>query len=181
MTPIQDALSAYLQGGGSETWLRSVLETSASPTKPQTVKPSEAIRALDACISAQLPAIIWGSPGVGKSDIVAQLADSRSWQLIDVRAPQFDAVDLRGLPSVLAGKTVWNTPDFWPVQGCPDTLLFFDELNRAPQMTQNALLQLILNRRLGDYRLPDNVAMAAACNRESDGGGVQKMTAAFDQ
>lgn len=143
------------------------------------LKPSDVSKALACCVNAKMPVIVWGPPGIGKSSVTHQLAAGLNRDLIDVRAPQFDAVDLRGLPCVSNGITKWCTPDFWPRPGCPDTIIFLDELNRAPAMVQNALLQLILDRRLGDYVLPDNVEIVSACNNVSDGGGVQKMTSAL--
>lgn len=152
------------------------------------MKPTEIAEAIETCIACKQPAVVWGPPGIGKSQIIRQIGKSQivrqtaerlQRQVIDIRASLLDPVDLRGLPSLDAGRTVWNAPGFLPAEGCPPTVVFLDELNRAPVMTQNALFQLVLDRKLGEYQLPDAVDIVAACNRETDGGGVQRMPQAL--
>lgn len=143
-----------------------------------TVTPKQAARSLEYLIAAKQPAILWGAPGIGKSQIVAQTAAALGMQLQDVRAVLLDPVDLRGLPHVNGdGRAHWAIPEFLPRDG--SGLLFLDELNRAPVLVQNACFQLVLDRKLGEYRLPDEWVVIAACNRESDGGGVSKMPSAL--
>jgi MoxR-like ATPase len=91
--------------------------------------------------SAQIrkPAFLWGSPGVGKSQIVAQVAASLGVRLIDIRAVLLDPVDLRGLPTVEHGKAAWAIPAFLPEDGAG--ILFLDELNAAPPLVQAACYQ----------------------------------------
>lgn len=143
------------------------------------LKPSELATALACCVRAKRPVIAWGSPGIGKSQIAQQLAQKMNRRLFDVRAALLDAVDLRGIPSVINGLTHWCPPAFLPQLEHGPSILLLDELNRAPTMVQNALLQLILDRKLGEYRLPDECEIISCCNRESDGGGVQKMPQAL--
>jgi hypothetical protein len=142
------------------------------------MKPSQVASALQICINAHRPVIIWGAPGVGKSQLGLQVSTLLSRRYIDIRASLLDAVDLRGIPNIVNGKTFWATPAFLPSDNTP-TLINLDELNRAPVMTMNGLLQLVLDRQLGEYRLPDATELIACCNRESDGGGVQKMPQAL--
>jgi hypothetical protein len=99
-------------------------------------------------------------------------------QLLDIRASLLDAVDLRGVPFVENGITRWATPEFLPRDDGSQGILFFDELNRAPMMVQNALLQLALDRKLGEYTLPDGWSIVAAGNPESH-RGVTKMSEAL--
>ena len=143
------------------------------------MKPSELATALTCCIDANQPVIVWGIPGIGKSDISRQVAAALQRSHLDIRATLLDPTDLRGLPTVVNGKVLWCPPGFLPDGTQGPTLINFDEMNRAPVMTMNALLQLVLDRRSGEYRLPDNCAMMACCNRESDGGGVQRMPSAL--
>lgn len=143
------------------------------------MKPSDVAIALTCCIDAKQPVIIWGEPGIGKSALVAYSAAALLRSLRDIRASLLDPVDLRGIPSVLGGKTRWNPPSFLPETSDGLTLILLDELNRAPVMTQNALFQLVLDRKLGEYSLPDTCEIVACCNRMSDGGGVQKMPQAL--
>ena len=141
------------------------------------MKPSELTQAITTCIEASRPPCVWGPPGVGKSKIMAQVAAATNRQLIDVRAVLLDPVDLRGLPHVNGdGRAHWCIPDFLPRDG--RGILFFDEFNRAPQLVQNACLQLVLDGQLGEYRLPDGWVTAGACN--PDGGGVNKLSAAMN-
>lgn len=109
------------------------------------------------------------------SQVVQQLGAATSRKVIDLRASLLDPVDLRGIPTVANGRTNWAEPGFLPTKADGPTILLLDELNRAPGMTQNALFQLVLDRKLGEYTLPDICEIIACCNRESDGGGVQKM------
>jgi len=139
------------------------------------MKPSQLSKALAVCVQAKQPVCIWGAPGIGKSNIVHQLADSLNLELTDVRAVLLDPVDLRGLPSINDGKTKWAVPDFLPKKG--KGILFLDELNRAPALVQNACFQLVLDRKLGEYILPDGWNVIAACNES--GTGVTKMSDAL--
>jgi hypothetical protein len=146
-------------------------------TQVITVKPTQLARGLESYVKAKLPVAIWGSPGIGKSDIVRQCGQRLGLPVRDVRAVLLDPVDLRGLPYVQNGVSKWAVPDFLPQSGAG--ILFLDELNRAPGMVQNACLQLVLDRALGDYRLPADWSILTALNRESDGGGVNKMNSAL--
>lgn len=130
------------------------------------MKPSTVIHALNAALDASLPTFLWGPPGVGKSDIVRAVAKLRGVNIIDVRALLTDPVDWRGLPVVHNGKADWAQPAFLPTEG--SGILFLDELNAAPPSTQAACYQLILDRRVGDYVLPDGWDIVAAGNRETD-------------
>lgn len=149
-----------------------------------TVKPSLAAQALAHCVRIQQPVFMHGGPGICKSALGAQCAETLGMDLIDIRAVLLDPVDLRGLPTITVLEdgtklTDWAPPAFLPQEGCRPTLVFIDELNRAPMLVQNALFQLILDRRLGEYVLPSNCAIIAAGNRESDGGGVTRMASAL--
>lgn len=151
--------------------------------------PSQLAVALESAIAARIPLYIWGEPGIGKSQVVRQTADRlympksgdvSERHFIDVRAVLLDPVDLRGLPHVNGdNRAHWAIPDFLPQLGrdADKGVLFLDELNRAPQLVQNACLQLVLDRRIGEYVLPDGWSILAAGNRE--GTGVHKMDAAL--
>src|SRR5579885_642412 len=121
------------------------------------------------------PVFLWGAPGIGKSAVVAQAAATAGLELQDVRALLLDPVDLRGLPFVAAdGRSRWATPGFLPAEGTSG-ILFFDELNAAPAMVQASLYQLVLDRKLGEYRLPDGWTIVAAGNREGDRAVTSRM------
>jgi hypothetical protein len=141
------------------------------------MKPQLVSEALDGLIQTQTPVFLWGSPGVGKSALTAQAARRLGRELADIRVPLLDAVDLRGLPSVQNGKCTWLQPDFLPTEGAG--VLFLDELNAAPQLVQAACYQLVLDRRLADYRLPEAWSIVAAGNRETDRAVANRMPSAL--
>lgn len=141
------------------------------------MKPSQLAAALRSMIEIRQPCFVWGPPGIGKSQIVAQVAASMGREILDLRMAQLDPVDLRGLPTVVDGRSSWAIPDFLPRGGTG--VVFLDELNRAPMMVQNAGLQFSLDFRIGEYILPPEWAIVAAGNRESDGGGVSRLISAL--
>lgn len=143
------------------------------------MRPSQISAALGYLIDANQPVMLHGSPGVGKSDVVRQLAKERGIDLIDLRLSQLDPVDLRGVPSVdFETKTTgWNTPSFLPTEG--RGILFLDEINSAAQATQAAAYQLVLDRKLGDYTMPEGWAIIAAGNRATDRAIVNQMSTAL--
>jgi MoxR-like ATPase len=102
------------------------------------MKPSSLYEAIHVLIPQRVPLHIWGSPGVGKSQIVAQVARELSYQFLDVRASQLDPVDWRGIPHVELGQTTWATPKFLPSNG--RGVLFLDELHLGPADDPGRLL-----------------------------------------
>jgi len=138
------------------------------------MKPSQVKTALHHTIKAGTPAFIWGSPGIGKSDITRQLAAEENLELRDIRASLLDPVDLRGLPRIDSeDRMSFCPPVFLPTTG--RGILFLDELNQAAPATLAACYQLILDRRLGEYSLPDGWSIIAAGNRETDRAIVNRM------
>jgi MoxR-like ATPase len=132
------------------------------------MKPSKLYEALHALIGERVPLHIWGPCGIGKSQIVGQVARDLDYEFLDVRAVQLDPVDLRGLPRICCDQTEWVPPKFLPTSG--KGILFLDELTSAPQMTQAGCYQLVLDRRLGEYCLPDGWVVMAAGNPASERG-----------
>lgn len=138
------------------------------------MKPSEIVSALETLLQVRQPVFLWGAPGVGKSQVVAQVASRNGLELVDVRAVLLDPVDLRGIPRIDAqGRAVWCAPSFLPRAG--RGVVFLDELNAAPPLVQAACYQLILDRRLGEYVLPEEWVLVAAGNRESDRAVTHRM------
>lgn len=138
------------------------------------MKSSQIKKSLKALSVAKLATYIWGAPGVGKSQVVAQVAKESKLQFVDVRAVLLDPVDLRGLPHINGDhKAHWCPPDFLPTSG--KGILFLDELNAAPPLVQAACYQLVLDRKLGEYTLPDGWSVVAAGNRETDRAVTHRM------
>ncbi len=143
------------------------------------MKPSAIRTALAHLVTKQRPAFLWGAPGVGKSDIVKQTAADLGLELRDVRLALLDPIDLKGFPVVDALKKnmSWLPANFLPTKG--KGILFLDELNSAPQAVQAASYQLILNRCIGDYKLPDGWYVMGAGNRSGDRSVVHAMPSAL--
>ena len=145
------------------------------------MKPSNLLPALKLLVERSRPVMLWGSPGVGKSDLVAQLAKSLKRELKDVRLARMDPTDLKGFPKISKIGTreimSWVPPGFLPTKG--KGILFFDEINLAPPAVQAAAYQLVLDRRIDEYELPDGWDIIAAGNRTTDRSGVHTMSAAL--
>ena len=139
--------------------------------------------ALAAYIAADIPAFLWGAPGIGKSQIAAQLADEMGAGLVNYRLNTLETIDLRGLPHIEAGNVKWSRPDlFQTVCSFPAdqlVLVFFDEMNTAGPSMMAAAMQLVLDRRIGPHTLPGNVRIVAAGNRQSDRAAANRMPTAL--
>ena len=150
----------------------------------RTISPNKAKKSLTHAMKKKRPVFMWGPPGIGKSDIVAQVTNTFSnSHLIDIRLSLWDPTDIKGIPYFDSniGKMVWGAPNELPddemAKQYDNIVLFLDEMNSAPPAVQAAAYQLILNRRVGQYKLPDNVIIVAAGNREGDKGVTYRMPA----
>ena len=143
------------------------------------MKPSAIRATLPHLIKEQQPVFLWGPPGVGKSDVVAQVAQDMKFELRDVRLSLLDPIDLKGFPTIdtVKKQMKWLPADFLPTKG--KGLLFLDEMNSAPQSVQAAAYQLVLNRKIGDYELPVGWSIMAAGNRAGDRSVVHAQPAAL--
>lgn len=127
------------------------------------------------------PVMIWGAPGIGKSGVVAQVAKEKGLAFIDLRISQMMPGDLRGLPAadLATNSFKYLPPNCLPKPDCKPTIVFLDELTQAPPAVQAITQQLVLDRRVGDYRLPDNTFVWAAGNRQEDRTSVFSMPTAL--
>ena len=147
----------------------------------RTVTSIGARKSIVKCFKTKRPVFLWGPPGIGKSEVVAGIAEDLGGLMIDLRLGQMDPTDIRGIPfyNKELGKMDWappiDLPDEEMAKQYPLIVLFLDEMNSAAPAVQAAAYQLVLNRRVGKYRLPDNVVMVAAGNRESDKGVTYRM------
>src|SRR6056300_993944 len=153
-------------------------------TEARTVTPNEAKAAVQHAMKLKRPIFMWGPPGIGKSDIMGQITDSlENAHLIDVRLSLWEPTDIKGIPYYAANDNVmaWAPPSELPDEETAakyDTIvLLLDEMNSAAPAVQAAAYQLILNRKVGTYELPDNVHMIAAGNRDADKGVTYRMPA----
>ena len=147
------------------------------------VSPNNAKKSILRAFNKQRPIFIWGPPGIGKSDIVSQISEDIDAYMIDVRLSLWEPTDIKGVPYYAAND---NTMKWAPPAELPDAkmakkykkiVLFLDEMNSAAPAVQAAAYQLILNRKVGTYKLPDNVLIVAAGNREADKGVTYRMPA----
>ena len=149
----------------------------------RTISPNKAKTRIMHSMKKKRPIFIWGPPGIGKSDVVHQIGEYMDAHVIDIRLSLWEPTDIKGIPYYAAND---NTMQWAPPVDLPDAkmakkykniILFLDEMNSAAPAVQAAAYQLILNRRVGQYTLPDNVYIVAAGNREADKGVVYRMPA----
>jgi len=147
----------------------------------RTVTVNAAKSRIQHCMTKMRPVFIWGPPGIGKSDVVHQIGADIGAHVIDVRLSLWEPTDIKGIPyyDSNANKMTWappiELPDADMAAEHDKIILFLDELNSAAPAVQAAAYQLILNRRVGTYVLPDNVVIVAAGNRDADKGVVYRM------
>ena len=123
------------------------------------------------------PVMIWGPPGVGKSQLVAEVAQLHSVPLIDIRLSQLEPSDLRGIPFRSNELVEWAVPGMLPDKERHGNagILFMDEITSATPAVSAAAYQLILDRCLGEYRVPQDWVIFAAGNRQGDRGVTYSM------
>jgi hypothetical protein len=149
----------------------------------RTVTSATARKSILRCFDKKRPLFLWGPPGIGKSELVAGITEELGGLMIDLRMPLLEPTDLRGIPYYHKDKNVmdWAPPIDLPSEELasqyPIVTLFLDEMNAAAPAVQASGYQLILNRGIGRYKLPDNVVIIAAGNRESDKGVTYRMPA----
>ncbi|MEJ2325509.1 MAG: MoxR family ATPase [Chromatiaceae bacterium] len=148
------------------------------------MRPAHLLRVLDREFRStaeghHTPVMLRGPPGVGKSQMVAQVAIKHGAPVIDIRLSQMEPSDLRGIPFRVEDRVEWAVPAMLPnaERHGKQGILFLDEINSAPPAVSAAAYQLILDRRLGDYRVPDHWAIFAAGNRQGDRGVTYAMPA----
>jgi hypothetical protein len=144
---------------------------------------NEVLPRLRRCMAVKLPAFLWAGPGIGKSSLINALAEENGGVCMDMRLSQMSQTDIIGIPYFDKES---NTMKFAPPSRLPsaefaakfkNVILFLDEMNSAPPAVQAAAYELVLDRRCGDYKLPDNVCVFAAGNRESDRGVTYRLAA----
>lgn len=137
-------------------------------------------------LKAGLVPMMTGSPGLGKSDVIREIAKEFNLCLIDVRLSQADPTDVNGFPFINKnGRAAYTPFDTFPIEGdeVPEGysgwLIFFDEFNSAPVNVQAASYKIILDRMIGQNKLHKNVAMICAGNEETDNAIVNPLSTAM--
>uniref|UniRef100_UPI0039BF2192 AAA family ATPase n=1 Tax=Lentzea alba TaxID=2714351 RepID=UPI0039BF2192 len=157
--------------------LLSLLHDTATEPRADTQ-----LEALTLAVSADLPVLLWGEPGIGKTAALTQLADALELPLTTVIASVHEPSDFAGLPVVgddPATQGVPMAPPDWAVRLVREGrgLLFLDELSTAPPAVQAALLRVVLERRVGALRLPAGVRIVAAANPRSSAADGWELSA----
>jgi len=147
------------------------------------LSPNKAKASILHALKIKRPIFLWGGPGIGKSDIIHQIGKDINAKVIDIRLSLWEPTDIKGIPyyNSKENNMTWASPSELPTSALAkkhkNMILFLDEMNSAAPSVQAAAYQLILNRRVGQYELPDNVLIVAAGNREADKGVVYRMPA----
>ena len=148
------------------------------------MRPAQLLTVLEREFQAALhgqhtPVMLWGPPGVGKSQMVAQIAERHGMPVIDIRLSQMEPSDLRGIPFRVEERVEWAIPSMLPdaERHGSQGILFLDEITSVPPSVSAAAYQLILDRRLGAYEVPQGWSIFAAGNRQGDRGVTYTMPA----
>lgn len=135
---------------------------------------SELKKVLVGCVSNNLPIMIKGAGGVGKSDLIGWTAKETKRHLLTFHPAVDDPTNYKGLPAIVSGKA-----EFLPygnlrilLEATEDTIAFFDDIGQAPACVQAALMQLFLNRAINGFKISDKVTFVACTNRKEDRAGV---------
>ena len=118
-------------------------------------------------LSVNLVPFLQGSPGIGKSAIIKEVANGAKLKVIDLRLSQCEPTDLLGLPVLSEKKAKYKAFDTFPLEkdkvpaGYNGWLLFLDELNSAPRSVQVAAYKIVLDRMVGQEKLNDKVYIVA--------------------
>lgn len=147
----------------------------------RTVSPKQTETILEHMILAQTPVMLYGAPGLGKSEIIQSIGNRLDRNVIDIRLAMFSELDIRGLPKLDHENDLvkWCQLGIFPTDPDATDIILFDEITQANPSVQGAALQLILNRQIGEYHLPKGVSIVAAGNRPKDKTGAKTMISAL--
>ena len=122
---------------------------------------------------AKYPVLMRGRHGIGKSQVVYQLAKALDRPVVERRASQMTEGDLIGLPSIAGNATSWNPPNWFKFACQNPCVLFFDEVDRATLEVRQGLFELTDSRKLNGHKLHDDVLIFAAVNGGEHGANYQ--------
>lgn len=146
-----------------------------------TLTQNQTKQAIELALHSNVPLFITGPTGIGKSEIVQQIADKFNLELIDIRLSQVQQFDLLGFPVSNNGRMDYTPLRSFPLatdplpQGKDGFLIFLDELNSADKYVQSAAYKLILDRMVGEHHLHPNSRIICAGNRAQDMAVVNKL------
>jgi hypothetical protein len=138
--------------------------------------PAQLSKYLIFAINNNLPVLIKGKPGIGKSDIIEQATAAAGAKLIISHPVVSDPTDFKGMPAINKEGTKAH---FLPFNDLNDlinatepTVFFLDDLGQAAPSVQAACMQLILARRINGFPVSKYVTFLAATNRKEDKAAV---------
>ncbi len=149
-----------------------------NPTKTETVTLSQA-KALIKELAAKESLLLLSAPGVGKSDVVRQAAEEAGLPLRSLLGTQIAPEDVSGIPRIINERSVFCPPRILLPEQPEPFCLFLDEFPAASPDVQKALYALLLERRLGEHKLPEGTWVVAAGNRQEDRALVRQMSSAL--
>ena len=144
-----------------------------------TATQQETLAAMQVLLEAGVPVLLWGDPGTGKTQTVESFAREAGWHVESVIASLHDPTDFGGLP-VRSEAGVTFEPPAWARRAAErdgQCLVFFDEVNTATPATQNALMRVVLEGRVGELDLGDGVRFVAAANPPAQNSGAWDLSA----
>ena len=124
-------------------------------------------------VADKKPVLIRGRHGIGKSEIVYQIAQDLDLPVVERRASQMTEGDLMGLPSVNGDSTSWNPPDWFKLACEEAVVLFLDEIDRATIEVRQGIFELTDSRKLNGHRLHEDTVIFGAINGGEHGAQYQ--------
>jgi hypothetical protein len=139
------------------------------------VRPNDVSSALRSLYQTRRPVYLWGPPGIGKSSVCRQAADLMGVQFLDIRLPLHDPTDLKFPVVDVKAKSVTWVNSLFPEDKDWQGIVCLEELAQCPPLMQAAAMQLTLDRKIGEYTLPDGASVVACSNRAEDRAGAHKL------
>jgi len=149
------------------------------PTTPTHAVTLSEAKELIRCLADAESVLLLSPPGVGKSDVVRQAADDAGLPLRSLLGTQIAPEDVSGVPKIVGTRAVFCPPRVLLPDDDKPFCLFLDELPASPPDVQKAFYSLLLERRLGEYRLPKGTWVVAAGNRSEDKALVRTLSSAL--
>jgi MoxR-like ATPase len=140
--------------------------------------PQETAAWLDKILASphNLPTMLWGPPGIGKSSLDQQAAERANLPFVQLELAVLPPQELMGLPYVKDGKSHYAAPGFWP--STPNGILVLEDLSHALPAVQAMGMSLLLEKRVGQNRLPKGWKVLATGNRVVDAAGAHRIPTA---
>ena len=153
--------------------------TNHTNNTPAGATQTDTLAAMQILLTADVPVLLWGDPGTGKTHTIEAFARRCGWDTVSVIASIHDPTDFAGLPIRTDAGVVFEPPAWARRTAESDgmSLVFFDEVNTATPATQNALMRVVLEGRVGDLELGESVRFAAAANPPSQNSAAWDLSA----